>query len=121
MGIRELPRILQALTVVITSAVPPEMHCCFSFAAFIGRGSSHGFHLVFPTKQPSLRGLGNKSGDSPVAENIRLSYAGTGKTTEFRGPQSSCCGPAEMNPTRNHEGSGSIPGLAQWVKDLVLP
>ena len=25
------------------------------------------------------------------------------------------------NPTRNHEASGSIPGLAQWVNDLVLP
>ena len=25
------------------------------------------------------------------------------------------------NPTRNHEVEGSIPALAQWVKDLVLP
>ena len=26
-----------------------------------------------------------------------------------------------MNPTRNHEVVGSIPALAQWVQDPVLP
>ena len=33
---------------------------------------------------------------------------------------SSCHGAAETNPIRNQEVSGSIPGLPQWVKDLVL-
>ena len=30
-------------------------------------------------------------------------------------------GAAEMNPTRNRELVGSIPGLTQWVKEPALP
>ena len=26
-----------------------------------------------------------------------------------------------MNPTRNHEVAGLVPGLAQWVNNLALP
>ena len=26
-----------------------------------------------------------------------------------------------MNPTKNHEVGGSIPGLPQWVKDPMMP
>ena len=37
--------------------------------------------------------------------------------TRMKNPKimSSHCGVAEINPTRNHEVVGLIPGLAQWV------
>ena len=38
----------------------------------------------------------------------------------LRGLRSSRHGAVETNLTRNHEVSGSTPGLTQWVKDLAL-
>ena len=45
----------------------------------------------------------------------------TGMTKKVHLTGDSHCGTAETNLTGNHEDTGSIPGLAWWVGDPVLP
>ena len=40
---------------------------------------------------------------------------------KFFASWTSHCGTVEMNPSRNLEVAGSIPGLAHWITDLALP
>ena len=49
-------------------------------------------------------------------QKVQVHSSHTQKVPETR---SSCCGAVEMNPTRNREIAGSIPGLTHWVKDLA--
>ena len=50
------------------------------------------------------------TGPSKVAEGVKFAFDGVPVVTQWL-----------MNPTRNYEVVGSIPGLAQWVKDPALP
>ena len=77
-------------------------------------------NLVLPTQLFSLllclQHLQNLSMPASPSETTHFPLS-----TPLNTLGSSHCGAVEMNPTSIHEGVGSIPGLAQWAKDLALP
>ena len=57
---------------------------------------------------------GSKKGEGAIYRDKKLSQKQHALGVPFAAQQL-------MNPNRIHEDAGSIPGLAQWVKDPVLP
>ena len=61
-----------------------------------------------------------------IMDKVKLGHLKQARDKENIGSEtltgeSSHCGSAVMNLTSIHENVGSIPGVTQWVKDLVLP
>ena len=67
---------------------------------------------------PCPQSLNKPQGTQLAGQDWNLLSTDSGKKEEA---WSSHCGTVEMNPTNIHEDVGLILGLAQWVKDPVLP
>ena len=81
-----------------------------------GAGSIHEPGCSVPVHSTHVAGNRAK-----LIEVQGLGHIFTTKKETSKHYRSSRCGIAETNPTSIHEDSGSIPGLAQWVGDPVLP
>ena len=92
--------------------------CLFFPFIYISMGHLLVFESLFPQHIPQNLALGKFSG--VFIESMSM-YEMRCVPSKFTCRQSSHHGAVETNLIRNHEVVGSIPGLAQWIKDPVLP
>ena len=76
---------------------------------------------VWPQKKKEEKKREGKGRREINIGGLKCNYTTEKASLKIVAGWSSHCGAAEMNLSRNHEVVGSIPGLAQWVKDLTLP